>query len=142
MEKKRSVGITIVGTIKIFISILFLLFFIFVVLVSSSLTDSSIKQPLFNSLFEVIIFVCVVIFGLVYLINSVFIFKLNKFSRRISIFLDVIMIMLIAFLSFIEPPGYFKKPDLLTFIISSLLWTFFIYFIFYLTRPKVKELFR
>jgi len=137
MEKKRSVGVTIVGVLMFLFS-LFSIFFGMTVFPSSWLEFH----------YRIVKFL-ILISGLVYGVGSIFIFinrfsifRLKKGARKLTIYYSIILsIYFIPYLIFLfaypDPSGWGKAMALL---FSP--WIIFpLFFIIFFTRPKVKALF-
>lgn len=90
------------------------------------------------------------LFGILYVLSGVYLFKFKDWARKISIILDIFAICVIIVI--IIGPEFIKSLSLIVVNISdnttlqnfsfSLLIVLHLYFVYYFTRPKVKEQFK
>ena len=131
MGKKRSVGITAFGVVMF----LFSIFSIFYGLIF-------FPRPLLE-LSERIARLLILVSGIVYFMDSIFIFKLRKRARILIIYYSIFLLFYFIplFLNYIFyewDPGLWK--EVIAISISPYI-IFPLFFIIFFTRPKVKEQF-
>lgn len=149
MEKKRSIGITIFAIVGFIFSGI-LSFVTSLIYIHGSL--KVIKQTMFpQTAFDYltyskhgvtivgifIVSIMMLVAGLGLMISSVYLFKLKDWSRKLFLYLNTILF----FLSVALNPRLAKltRESLTELFISSIYYLVFIYFF---TRPKVKEQFK
>ncbi|MBP7216334.1 MAG: hypothetical protein KBA46_03510, partial [Candidatus Omnitrophica bacterium] len=103
MKKKRTVGVDIIFLLKTPFALLGFSSSILPVVIIYF--DTKTQSPPLSLIIETIFFS---LFFLVYFINTFFILKLNELSRKVSIFLDIITLII---LSVIFLPRMFSGED-------------------------------
>lgn len=136
MEQKRPKGIIVVGILKILYTTVIFLF-----LVGGGLGGVVVYLGEFAGA------IFVYGFTLLYIFTAVAILLLKEFARKISICLDLFFLL---YLVIVTAPSYIKYPAAMTrhmftkagLILLIVKYLIPIMFIYFLTRPKVKEQFK
>ncbi len=130
MEKKRSIGVTVVGIIMLILSLY------------SFYLGFEIPKGLFLEWYIIAVEVLIIGAGLLYLVSSVFLFVLKQWTRKTVIYYSTVL--LLYFIPFtvvaIFDPGGSGWGRVLAFIFSPYI-IFPLFFIFFFTRTSVKKQF-
>jgi hypothetical protein len=138
MRKNNLVGIRIVASLKILFGTIFLIWIGGLTLLS--LSASPQRLPLYIKVYGII----VSLFIAAYTINGFNLLALRNLARRVSVFLDFLAILMDSFIFVPRIIESFHYGDwhvgFYAYHLTILL--IFISFIYYFSRPKVKEQFK
>lgn len=140
MDKKRSIGVTIFAIIGlIFSGILSFVTSLFYIYGSFKAINDSFVLVRFGAITSQILLISFIQFfvaiGLI--IASLNLFKLKEWSRKLFLCLNTVLFFLVSALN--PRITKFTKDSIIELAISSIYYLVFIYFF---TRPKVKEQFK
>lgn len=150
MEKKRSVGVTVIGIVMLLYSLLVLILF--------ALRSPFYLRSCISNFFRPAIILLLVrkLMLLLYFIAGIGILRVKSWGRYLALFVSILLLLfaigdfLPATISIIKNPegacdvGWCGIVGILLLFVISAISLFFVpvLCLFYLTRPKVKERFR